>query len=159
MKNKNWIYGLIVFLAQTCNPHYSKIDLNNNGNHFEEIESVEKLTLEEEEDLRIAADEIVSLDTIDEVREVKEEVIEYGPIFKVVEDLFVPLDCELEKTNESKKICAQEKFQEYIYQNLVYPEMAKKNGVEGEVIIQFLIGKEGIVSKPKIIQDIGRRMR
>ncbi|MFK7775452.1 MAG: energy transducer TonB [Saprospiraceae bacterium] len=118
MVRRGWLYGLIIFLAQTCNPYYSS---NSNQNKEETIS----------------------------------DPIEEEKIFRVVEDFPVPLGCELEKTNETKKICAEEKLQEYIYQNFVYPEMAKKNEIEGEVIIQFLLSKDGAVSQPQIVQDIG----
>ncbi|GAB5409885.1 MAG: hypothetical protein BalsKO_22500 [Balneolaceae bacterium] len=36
-----------------------------------------------------------------------------------------------------------------------YPEMAKKEGIEGRVIVQFIINKNGDVENPKIIRGIG----
>lgn len=38
---------------------------------------------------------------------------------------------------------------------LVYPAIAKENGVSGEVIVQFIILKDGDIVNPKVIQGIG----
>lgn len=36
-----------------------------------------------------------------------------------------------------------------------YPEMARKAGIEGKVIIQFIVNEEGKVENPKVIRGIG----
>lgn len=42
-----------------------------------------------------------------------------------------------------------------IYEELRYPEMARRAGVEGRVVVQFLVNKEGDVIDPFIIRSIG----
>jgi TonB family protein len=47
-------------------------------------------------------------------------------------------------------------FSEYLNfmkQNLVYPEYARLNFIEGKVLIQLLIEKDGTVSKAKVIES------
>lgn len=46
-------------------------------------------------------------------------------------------------------------FFEFIGQNLRYPKVAKENGVEGTVIAQFVIRKDGSVSDVTLLRDIG----
>jgi len=36
-----------------------------------------------------------------------------------------------------------------------YPEMARKAGIEGRVIVQFIVTEEGTVDSPKVIRGIG----
>ncbi len=43
----------------------------------------------------------------------------------------------------------------FIQKNLKYPKKARKKEIEGRVIIQFVINKEGKVTKAKILRDIG----
>lgn len=43
----------------------------------------------------------------------------------------------------------------YIQKNLVYPEKAKAEGIEGRVFITFTIEKDGSVSNVKILRGIG----
>ena len=39
----------------------------------------------------------------------------------------------------------------FVRKNLIYPEKAKTNEVEGEVIVQFVVGKDGAVSDAKVV--------
>ena len=42
----------------------------------------------------------------------------------------------------------------YIAQNTQYPEMAKKNGIQGKVIIRFAVEKDGSVDKISVLQAV-----
>ena len=42
-------------------------------------------------------------------------------------------------------------LQKDIEENLVYPEDAKKNGIQGIVVVAIVLDKEGQITKPKII--------
>jgi TonB family protein len=42
-----------------------------------------------------------------------------------------------------------------IYDNVTYPEIARKAGIEGRVVVQFVVDKEGNVTNPQIIRGIG----
>ena len=48
---------------------------------------------------------------------------------------------------ESAKDCFQEKLQEYIIENMKYPEEAVKNKIEGRVSVVFTILKDGSIGK------------
>ena len=43
----------------------------------------------------------------------------------------------------------------FIGRNIKYPEMAKKNKIEGRVFVTFVIEKDGQISSAKILRDIG----
>jgi len=45
-------------------------------------------------------------------------------------------------------------FTKWVFDRLVYPEIAKENGVQGRVILQFLIGTDGSVSDVKVVRGI-----
>ena len=49
----------------------------------------------------------------------------------------------------------QDEALKYIYKNVVYPSIARDNGVEGKVTAQFIINEEGKVTNVKIIRGIG----
>jgi TonB family protein len=40
-------------------------------------------------------------------------------------------------------------------QNIRYPEMAKKENIQGMVVVQFIIGKDGTIIDPHVVQGIG----
>ena len=59
----------------------------------------------------------------------------------------VPVFPGCEDMNESeKKDCFQNKIYQHISKNFRYPEIAQKQGIQGRVIIQFVVGKDGNVS-------------
>lgn len=43
----------------------------------------------------------------------------------------------------------------FIFENLVYPEEAKQAGVEGTVVVEFVVTKEGTLDNIKMLKDIG----
>ncbi len=79
---------------------------------------------------------------------------DHGEIFKVVEEMPLFPGCENLKGQEAQK-CSQEKLIGYISQNLRYPESAKSEKVEGNVLVQFVVGKNGTISHVKLVKDIG----
>lgn len=45
-------------------------------------------------------------------------------------------------------------FSRWVNERLVYPEVAKKNGQQGRVTLQFTIGKDGNVTKVKVLRGV-----
>ncbi|MFZ1456608.1 MAG: energy transducer TonB [Saprospiraceae bacterium] len=76
-------------------------------------------------------------------------------IFKVVEQMPRFPGCEDKKTDKEKEDCAKTKMLEYIYKNLKYPAIARENGVEGQVVLQFVVDKDGSIADAKVVRDIG----
>ena len=66
--------------------------------------------------------------------------------FAIIED--VPLFPGCETVPKSKRRdCFQNKMNRHIAQNFRYPEFAQKNGIQGRVFVQFMIGKDGNISE------------
>ena len=63
--------------------------------------------------------------------------------------------CEFYTDASLKTKCAEEKLLGFIYQNVVYPDSAIANNVEGTVVIQFVVTKTGEIAQGKILKDIG----
>ncbi len=76
-------------------------------------------------------------------------------IFKVVEQMPRFPGCESKSTDAEKSDCSKAKLLEYIYNNLKYPAIARENGIEGQVVIQFVVERDGSISDVNIIRDIG----
>lgn len=101
--------------------------------------------------------------------EVKEEVAPPPPppppppveettteIFRVVEEMPRFPGCEnIAGTKKDKKACAEKKLLEFIYSNIRYPAVARENGIEGTVVVQFVVDEKGNVSSVETIRDIG----
>lgn len=45
-------------------------------------------------------------------------------------------------------------FSKWVNQRLVYPEIAKENGVQGRVTLQFTIEKDGSLTKVKVVRGV-----
>ena len=51
--------------------------------------------------------------------------------------------------------CAEKNLLDFIYQNIRYPETARLEGIQGTVVINFVVEKDGTVSEAKVVKDIG----
>ena len=77
-------------------------------------------------------------------------------VYKIVDEMPRFPGCEnsaYSKTEKEK--CSHTKMIEYIYLRLKYPEEAKINGIEGTVIVQFIIDKNGDIKDISVVRDIG----
>ena len=63
----------------------------------------------------------------------------------VVENVPIFPGCEDTKESE-KRDCFQGKMNQHIMKNFRYPEFAQKNGIQGRVFVQFMIGIDGNIS-------------
>ena len=48
----------------------------------------------------------------------------------------------------------EKKLYEFLSKNLRYPEMAKENGIQGKVFIQFVVWKDGSIKDVKVVKSI-----
>mgnify|MGYP003412864597 FL=1 len=47
-----------------------------------------------------------------------------------------------------------EALMEYLKKNLKYPSVAQDNGIQGRVIVQFVVNKDGSIVDPKVIRSV-----
>lgn len=55
----------------------------------------------------------------------------------------------------AKAKCAEQKMLEFIYKNIKYPTLASENGVEGTVVLSFVVDTKGNIQNLTILRDIG----
>ena len=88
-------------------------------------------------------DDNTGVEIMDYVEEVQEEVIEEEAIpFQLVENK--------PKFNGGDA----NEFSKWVNQRLVYPEIAKENGVQGRVMLQFTVNADGSVSNVKVLRGV-----
>ena len=85
----------------------------------------------------------------DEMMEMPEE--EFEEAFISVEKMPMLGDCK----NED---CTQSEIMKFIARNFKYPEIAKANGVEGRVILEFVVEKDGKVGRVKILKGLDKHV-
>lgn len=77
-------------------------------------------------------------------------------VFQVVEEMPRFPGCEnLGGDMKLKKSCADKKMLEFIYKNIKYPNLAKDNGVEGTVVVSFVVEKDGSMTNIQVVRDAG----
>lgn len=77
--------------------------------------------------------------TLNEIKVVTPKTVEDNPeLFVVVEQMPEPIG-----------------GMQAIYNKVTYPEIARKAGIEGRVVVQFVVDKEGNVVNPQVIRGIG----
>ena len=77
-------------------------------------------------------------------------------IYKIVEEVARFPGCEqLDTTEVAKNQCAETNLLLFFNQNINYPEEARINNITGQVVISFIVEKDGFISNPKILRDIG----
>lgn len=55
---------------------------------------------------------------------------------------------------KKKKKCAEKKMLEYIYKNIKYPTLARENGIQGMVVVSFIVEKDGSITNTKILRNL-----
>lgn len=76
-------------------------------------------------------------------------------IFRIVEQNPMFPGCEGIEDRQERQLCSDEKLLQFIYGNISYPEIARENGVEGMVVIQFVVERDGSISQVATVRDIG----
>ena len=83
------------------------------------------------------------------------EETEIEEIFQVVEQMPRFPGCEDLPDKKAKEACANKKMLEFLYTNLRYPPIARENGIEGTVVVRFVVNKKGMIDQPEVVRDIG----
>jgi len=56
---------------------------------------------------------------------------------------------------DERRVCSEKALMEYLYSNIDYPRIALENGIEGQVVLRFVVGKDGSIRDINIMRDIG----
>ena len=92
----------------------------------------------------------------DDVKTDQEEMIfieeeEFAEPFIMVEQMPMFGDC---KDDE----CTTYEIMKFIYRNFKYPEISRQNGVEGRIILEFVVEKCGHVDRIKILRGLDKHI-
>lgn len=74
-------------------------------------------------------------------------------IFKVVQDMPYFPSCDHEDLHLRNE-CTKNKLSKYLSKNMVYSDSARMMGVDGVVVVQFIIDSTGNVNNVKILRDM-----
>ncbi len=72
--------------------------------------------------------------------------VEHMPIFGHCKEL---------KIYKDRRSCSDRELLGYISEHIRYPNLARQNGIEGLVVVSFVVETDGSVSTIKVLRDIG----
>lgn len=102
----------------------------------------DEIELEDDMFMNLEDDSSLGVEIMDYV-EVEEEVVEEEAIpFQLVEE------------KPSFQGGDANQFSKWVNSRLVYPEIAKENGVQGRVTLQFTVEKDGSVTKVRVLRGV-----
>ncbi len=77
-------------------------------------------------------------------------------IYKALEEPARFPACEqLDTTLAAKAKCAEQALLEFMYDNIRYPQEAREQNLEGQVVVSFVVEKDGSLSNFAVLKDIG----
>ena len=103
----------------------------------------DEIEIEDDMFMNLEDDASLGVEIMDYVEVVEEEVVEEEAIpFQLVEE------------KPSFQGGDANQFSKWVNSRLVYPEIAKENGVQGRVTLQFTVEKAGTVTKVKVLRGV-----
>ena len=102
----------------------------------------DEIELEDDMFMNLEDDANLGVEIMDYVEVTEEEVEEEAIPFQLVEE------------KPSFQGGDANQFSKWVNQRLVYPEIAKENGVQGRVTLQFTVEKDGSVTKVKVLRGV-----
>ena len=103
--------------------------------------------------LKVVSDEVETTSTVEIAEESTEEAIEFTPMEVQEEE-----EDEEEIFQVVEKVAGfpggQAKLMEFLRKELVYPQIAIDNNVQGRVIVQFVVNKDGSIQDVKIARGV-----
>ena len=102
----------------------------------------DEIELDDDMFMNLEDDASLGVEIMDYVDVIEEEVEEEAIPFQLVEE------------KPSFQGGDANQFSKWVNQRLVYPEIAKENGVQGRVTLQFTVEKDGTVTKVKVLRGV-----
>ena len=86
-----------------------------------------------------------------------EEVIDEPDEDPVLFAEFMPMfgDCDESLNSKERKECSDKALLKYFADNIRYPAVARENGIEGKVVIRFVVDKDGTITMPEALRKVG----
>ncbi len=79
---------------------------------------------------------------------------ETGPVL-MAERMPIYGSCDMDSEENLRRDCTNQNLINHIYENVKYPPIARGNGIEGTVVVSFIVNKEGYVEDVEILRNIG----
>jgi len=91
-------------------------------------------------------------DTYEETIEIVESV---ETIYRTPEDMPIFPGCDHVITAEELKSCSTDNLLKFIYTNIQYPAQARTKGIEGMVVVKFVVNERGTIERRAFTKTLG----
>ncbi len=82
--------------------------------------------------------------------------VDTAQVYNLVDQMPLIPNCGVMDTSyTAKQKCTQDLLLDFIYRNVQYPDSARYNGIEGMVVLSFVIGRDSMIKESKVVKDIG----
>lgn len=82
--------------------------------------------------------------------------VDTSKVYEIAEKMpLLPQCAALDTTEVAKKKCTQDLLLSFIYGNVQYPDSARLAGIEGTVVVRFVIGRDSLIKNIEVLKDIG----
>ena len=87
---------------------------------------------------------------------IRTDSISEADVYRAPDEMPRYVGCEqIVGSSADKHACSQSQLLRAVYSQLQYPFEARNKGIEGIVVVQFVIDTEGMITEPKIVRSIG----
>jgi len=84
------------------------------------------------------------------------EKVDTAKIYPIAEYMPMVSNCAAwDTTYQMQRQCSQEVLLKFIYANVQYPDSARMQGIEGTVVVNFVVNPDSTISDAKVVRDIG----
>ncbi len=98
---------------------------------------------------------------LEKTKEIKEEtptesiIVDDSEVFNFVQEMPRFAGCEdITGDDDKRKTCAEKKMLEFIYKNIQYPKDAREKGIEGMIVLNFIVEKDGSITNTKVLRSL-----
>ena len=82
--------------------------------------------------------------------------VDTAQVYNFVDQMpLIPTCGTLDTSYVAKQKCTQDLLLDFIYRNVQYPDSARYSGIEGMVVLSFVIGRDSMIKETKVVKDIG----
>ena len=106
----------------------------------------------------VAASTVPDVSTVTKAEPVVVEKVEDNKVypFQAVDMMATFPTCESEPNRQAKYVCFQRTLMKHVIKNFRYPTKAQESGIQGRVIVKFVIQKDGSIGEISILRGVNK---
>ena len=124
----------------------------------ENTQAVQLATLQEKKkEAKVEKKEVIKTEPEKVVEQVKSSVKFTAPIIKKDEEVKAEDEIQLEEVEKSNKAIGSftvEALMKFLNENIHYPVVAQENGVQGRVVISFVVERDGHITDVQVARSV-----